>query len=538
MADAERASRDGGAPAAQPEAGADTGLAGWLSTLAPTALTGVSVLLALALLVPLVWVGVRAAEVDAARGLDFFLRPDTLAIVANSLVLVALVTAGSVLLGVPLAFLTAETDLPFRRVWTVLAALPLAIPSYIGAFALDSVVGPDSALQGLAGTTLVLVLFSYPYVYLTTRASLRSFDGRVVEAARTLGESRLSAFRRVTLPQIAPGVVAGALLVAFYTLSDFGTPMILGFDVFTRAIFLEFQALNRGFAALLSLVLLAITLTILYAESRFGSDVEGAHVAAGERSAGRVSLGRWRWPALAVPAGVAALALLLPLGILLLWLFRTNPGYAGGGYAFQLSYVWNSVSVAAAAAVVSVLVGLPVAHLAARGRSRLAGLPERATYVGYATPGVVLGLALVFFGLRVVPAVYGTVGILVFAYVIRFVPQAVGIMESSILQVDPEHGEAARTMGDGPVRSFLRADLPQITPGVAAGGARVFLTTLKELPATLLLRPFGFETFVTYIWQVQEAGYYGQAAVPALVLVGVSALSMVVILGRERTDVT
>ncbi|PSO49017.1 MAG: hypothetical protein BRC32_00750, partial [Actinobacteria bacterium QS_8_72_14] len=204
-------------------------------------------------------------------------------------------------------------------------------------------------------------------------------------AARTLGESRLSAFRRVTLPGIAPGIAAGALLVGFYTLSDFGTPMILGFDVFTRAIFLEFQALNRGFAALLSLVLLVITLAVLAGESRLGTSVEGAHVAPGDRDAGRLSLGRWRWPAVAVPAGVALVALTLPLGILVMWLFRTDPGYAEGGYAFQLVYVWNSVGVAVAAALVSVLVGLPLAHLA-QGRAILAFSPD-AQVVGSTTRG-------------------------------------------------------------------------------------------------------------------------------------------------------
>ena len=509
-----------------------------LGELVPGALTAVSAVVALTLLVPLVWVVLQATQLDAARALDFFLRPDTLGIAVNSVVLVAAVTLGSVLVGVPLAFLTVQTDLPFRRFWTVVAALPLVIPSYIGAFAFASLVGPRSGFYGLFGTAVVLTLFSYPYVFLTTRASLRSFDGTVVEAARTLGEDRLTAFRRVTLPQVWPGVAAGSLLVALYTLSDFGTPMILQYDVFTRAIYLEYQVNNLGFAALLSLVLLAFTLVILAGESRLGTSAEGAHVSSGSRRAGRLELGRWKWPALGFAGLVATLGLLVPLGTLVSWLFRTEPGYAAGGYAFRPEYVWNSLSVAGAAAVVAVLVALPVGYLAARGDGLLASLPERATYVGYATPGVVMGLSLIFFGLNVAGALYGTVGILVFAYVARFVPQAVGIIESSVLQVDPEHGEAARSMGDGPLRSFRRTVLPQVTPGVLAGGALVFLTTMKELPATLMLRPFGFETFVTYIWKVQEAGYYGQAAVPALVLVFVSALSMAVILSRERYDVT
>jgi iron(III) transport system permease protein len=126
----------------------------------------------------------------------------------------------------------------------------------------------------------------------------------------------------------------------------------------------------------------------------------------------------------------------------------------------------------------------------------------------------------------------------VFAYVIRFVPQAIGTMKSSVLQVDPKYVEAAQSMGDTPLRSFRRVVLPQITPGIVAGGALVFLTTMKELPATLILKPLGGETVVTYIWQVQEAAYYGQAAVPALALIGVSALSMLIILRQDGYDGT
>jgi iron(III) transport system permease protein len=491
--------------------------------------------------------------VDTDRALELLLSADTLGILVNSVVLVGVVTAGSILVGVPLAILTVQTDLPFRRFWTVVAALPLVVPSYIGAFAFVSAFGPRGVLQGilaplgveqlpaiygLPGAALVLTLFTYPYVYLTTRASLLSFDGTVVEAARTLGHDRWSAFRRVTLPQIAPGIAAGSLLTALYTLADFGTPQIMRYDVFTRIIYVEYINQNRGFAALLSVCLLGVTLLILYGESRLSASAEGAHVSSGDARAGRIELGRWTWPALLFCGLVATLGLAVPLGILVMWLFRDSPAYAQGGIPFEWSYAWNSLSVAAAAAVVAVLVALPIAYLAARGDSRLARLPERALYVGYAMPGLVLGLSLVFFGLKYVNALYQTVAILVFAYVVRFLPQAVGILQSSFLQVDPEHTEAARSMGDSPFRSFLRVVFPQVTPGVLAGAALVFLTTMKELPATLLLRPFGFETFVTYIWQVQEAGYYGQAAVPALVLVGVSALSMLVILGRERYDVT
>ncbi len=530
-----------------------TGGSGRVRESLPSALTVVALAIALVLLVPLTWVVVRGLTVERSRALDILLNPDTWEVVVNSLVLTGSVTAASVLLGVPLAVLTAQTDLPLRRVWTVVVALPLVIPSYIGAFAFVSAFGPRGVLQGilaplgvsqlpaiygLPGTVIVLTLFSYPYVYLTTRASLLSFDGTVLEAARTLNHNRLAAFRRVILPQIKPGIAAGALLVGLYTLSDFGTPQIMQYRVFTVMIYQETSAFNLGFAAMLSLVLLALTIGILVWESRITTSREGAHVSSGGRRPDRIELGTWTWPSLGVVGAVALFALAIPLGILVMWLFRPSPAYVAGGMDFELSFVWNSVSVAAAAAVGSVLLGLPIAYLSARSDSWIGSLPERASYVGYAMPGVVVGFALIVIGITFANPLYGTVIVLVFAYIVRFIPQAIGIMESSILQVDPKHVEAARSMGDSSLRSFVRVTVPQIVPGVVAGGALVFLTTMKELPATLLLRPIGFETFVTYIWQVQDAADYGKAAIPALLLVGVSALSMLVILGRERYNGT
>lgn len=533
-------------------------------------LTLVSGSVAAVVLSPLLWLFLRAADVGPGDALDILTRPASVDILLNSIALVALVTCASVLLGVPLAVLTVQTDLPFRRFWTVVLALPLVVPSYLGAFAFVSAFGPHGALAdllaplgveslptiyGLPGAALVLTLYIYPYVYITTRAALLSMDATLVEAARTLNHSRTGAFRRVTLPRVLPAVAAGGLLVALYTLSDFGTPAIMHVDVFTRSIYVAYNTFARDVAALLSLQLLVVTAFVLALERRVGSpDVaEPAHATrTTNRGAVRMRLGAWTVPALGLCATVAALALVVPLAVLLMWLGRASPGYAGGGFQFSWVYALNSVYVSALAALVALLAALPVAYLSARDASPVAALFDRATYVGYAVPGVVLGLALVYFGSSVAPALYQTVPLLVFAYVVRFLPQAVGTTRSSVLQVDPKLVEAARSLGESPLGSFRRVTLPLIWPGVAAGAALVFLTTMKELPATLLLQPTGstlvstlvggssstgFDTLVTYIWLVQEAGHYGQAAVPALVLVGVSAVSMLVILARERYDV-
>jgi len=522
-------------------------------------LTLAAAAVAAAVLLPLSWLVIAANRIGLAGGVDLLVSSRTVEVVLNSFVMTSAVTGISILLGVPLAYLTVRTDLPFRRVFTVLLALPLVIPSYIGAIAFVSAFGPRGEFQrllaplgieqipsiyGFVGTVLVITLYTYPYVFITTRAALKSIDTSLFDAARTLKHTKWEAIKRVTLPQIRPAVAAGSLLVALYALSDFGTPQIMRYGVFTRVIYVEFHSVGSGqdMAALLSLKLVVITVFILAIESRVGGGdnigTEGGY-AGGDEPA--VRLGNWRWPAAISCVLVCALALLVPLGILALWLVRGS-GAAGASYSLNLaSMSVNSVGVAGAAAIISALFALPVAYLATRSESRFARLTERVTYVGYAVPGVILGLALVFLGARYGGFLYRQgvllLPLLIFAYVVRFLPQAVGSTRAGFLQVSPRLGEAARTLGRTPMETFRAVTLPLVAPSILAGAALVFLTTMKELPATLLLRPPGFNTLVTGIWRAQQSAEFGQAAVPALVLLVVSGLSMVVILRMEGYDV-
>jgi iron(III) transport system permease protein len=512
---------------------------------------------------PIVVLLVKANDYGLGHLLGLVTRASSVQVAVNSVVLTGIVTVGCVLVGVPLAVLTVQTDLPFRRFWTVVGALPLVVPSYIGAFTFIAAFGPRGeladllaplgieripAIYGLHGAALVLILFTYPYVFLTTRAALLSFDGTLVEAARTLNHSRWEAFKRVTLPQILPGIAAGTLLASLYGLSDFGTPSLMRYEVFTQQIYVAQRSLGvaEGYPAMLSLQLLAIVAVVLALESRVGGSTS-AYISRGSRQPNRVELGVWKWPALAFCALVAVLCLGVPLGVLSWWLLRGGEAV----FEFDPAAAWNSLKVAVAAAGVATVLALPVAGYSARSKSTTSTIVDRLTYVGYAVPGVVIGVALIYLTTSVdlltwwlpagegavtnlVQSVYKTVPLLVFAYVVRFLPQAVGTIRSSVLQVDPKLTEAARTLGRSSAGAFREVTFPLIAPGVAAGAALVFLTTMKELPATLLLSPIGFETLVTYIWLVRGAGSYGAAAIPALVLVGVSALSMVVILAQER----
>ena len=515
---------------------------------APQGLVVLGVIITALALLPLAYLIVRAAGATP-RAWDLLLQPRTWAIAANSIVLTVAVTGSTIILAVPLAWLTVRTDLPGRRFWIVALVLPLVIPSYVGAFTLLAMFGPRGILQGwlaplgvqrlpeiygFPGAWLTLTSFSYPYVLLTVRASLRRMDASLEDVAASLGHSPWRAFWRVTLPLLRPAIAAGGLLVALYTLSDFGAVSLLRFNALTQAIYTQYRAsFDRSFAALLALLLVLMTLTLLWAEQKARGRARISRTGGSSgRSLSTVRLGRWRLPALAFVSCVTLFALILPVGVMLDWLLR---GIRNGETWRPLWHAaLNSLGVAGLAAVVTVLAALPIAILAARYPSRLSRWLERGSTVGYGLPGVVIGLSLVFFGARYVPILYQTLPLLIFAYAVRFLPQAVGSSRSSFLQVSPRLEDAARGLGLSPIRAWLQVTLPLVRPGILAGAALVFLTTIKELPITLMLAPTGFNTLATEIWSATAEAFYARAALPALILVAVSSLSIGLLLSQDR----
>jgi iron(III) transport system permease protein len=392
------------------------------------------------------------------------------------------------------------------------------------------------SIYGFWGAWLVLSLFSYPYVLLTVRASMRRLDPSMEEASRTLGASSLTTFRRITLPQLRPAITAGSLLVALYTLSDFGAVSLLRFDSFTRAIYVSYRAsVDRSGAAVLGLMLVALTATVVALElrSRGRTTYHRLH-AGGGRSASVVKLGRWRWPAAAACSLLVVIALGVPVGVTTYWLARGLQAGEPARLTFELAS--NSLWAATLGTMAVIAAAWPVALLAARYRSRTARFVELSVWVGYALPGVVVALSLVFFGARLTPALYQTMVMLVFAYTVLFLPQAVGSMRSSLLQVNPELEEASRSLGKGPVATFRRVVMPLVRPGVLAGAALVFLTIMKELPATLLLAPTGYPTLATQVWSATTEALFGRAAGPALALIVLASVPMIFLVMREQRD--
>jgi iron(III) transport system permease protein len=472
-------------------------------------------------LIPLVYLVVRASGNGLDFALEVLLRARTGQLVARSLLFAGLVTVSCLLIGVAAAWLVSRCPLPGRAAWGLLLALPLAVPSYVAAFTWRAF-WPQ--FEGLAAAVLVLSLTSFPYVYLPVLAAMRGADPGLEEVARSLGCGPWATFMRVTLRQIGPAATGGGLLVALYALSDFGAVSILRYDTFTRVIYSSYRAsFDRTQAAVLGCLLVVVTVVIVLAESRTRGRAAQARTSASSlRRPAPVRLGRWTPLALLGLGTLTVLALGVPALSLTWWLVRG--GSAGVDLASLGAAMATTLWVSALGAGLTVLLALPVGVLAARYRTPGVRLIEHASFAGHALPGIVVALSMVFVGVTVLRPLYQRTPLLVLAYAALFLPAAVAAVRGSVVLSSPHLEEVARSLGRTPRQVLTRVTVPLSAPGIAAGALLVLLTCMKELPATLLLRPTGAETLATGLWSATTVGRYAQAALYAAALVLLACL--------------
>lgn len=514
-------------------------------------LSASAVLIAVAFLAPLAYLVVRAAGVDGAG--DVLGERDTWVRLRSTVTLGASVALASAVVGTALAWLTTRTDLPLRRVWAIAAALPLVYPSYIAAAALVAAVAPGGfvdevvpgvstdalpTVDGFGGAFVILTLFTYPYVYLPVAARSASLPPSYEESARLLGQSPFRSFFTVVLPQLATSIWAGALLVFLYAVSDYGAVAQMRFQTLSVEI-VEAQVLDGDRRLVLGLLLGLVALAVVALERavvRRSGRVEVVRA----KQALQVPLGRWRWPALAFVVFVLGNALAGPLSVLVFWTVRgfTGSGRLDGSSVVDLATpAMSTAGLATAAAAVAMALVLPVAYLTTRHRSRLGGAVNAAVVGGFALPGFIVALALVFWtlsGPSWAATFYQTVPILVAAYVVHFGAQAMRASQVAVAGVPRRLEDAARSLGARRGRRFTSVELPLMLPGLLAGGGLVLLSTMKELPATLLLRPTAVETLAVEIWRAREAARWSETGLASLVLVALSAVLTWVLVVRRR----
>ncbi|CAA9232743.1 MAG: Ferric iron ABC transporter, permease protein [uncultured Acidimicrobiales bacterium] len=459
--------------------------------------------------------------------------------------LAVLTSTTTALLGTGLAWLLVRTDLPGRSVLRGLAPLPLVFPSFVGAAAFIAGLAPGGALRGalelvgvdaparfrgLGPSWLVLTLFTYPYVYLPVAARLRALPPSWEESARLLGDTPRRLFGRVILPHLRRAILGGGLLVFLYSLSEFGAVQLLGFDTLTRVIYAT-RLVDRAQSFGAASVLLVLAVVVVLAERRMA----GASLAVG-RSADRqnrpVALGRWRWPALAGVVAVLFVGLVVPLLSLGQWALRglTAGNGPGANLADELGSLrlpaFATAQLGLGAGVLTVVAVFPSAYLCARYRSRLAGIVSAAVLGGFAMPGLVIALSLVFWSLNVpgFDRFYQSVPLLLAAYVVHFGSQAMRATELAVAAVPDRLRESARLLGASPMRRATSLEAPLMRPGLLAAVGLVLLATVKELPATLLLAPTRVDTLSTRLWKSFEEGFLAEAGLASLALVAVSGL--------------
>ncbi|HUP44706.1 MAG TPA: iron ABC transporter permease, partial [Thermoanaerobaculia bacterium] len=396
--------------------------------------------------IPLIYLFVRAAEAGRDAWRLHLLTWRTVELLGSTLAIAGGVFILSTAIALPYSWLVTRSDLPLRRFWAVMGALPLAFPSYIAAFTIVSILGPRGVLATAAGTPfpeiaygysgalLALGLFSYPYLYLLLVAAMKGLDPLLEEAARSLGRGPLQVFTRVVLPQLRAPLAAGSLMIVLYTMSDFGAVSIVRYDTFTTAIYDAYRGLfDRTVAALLATVLAVLTTLVLVLEWTIARTAVASRTRPA-RPAATHHLGSWKPAAVTFVALIAAITVVVPLAAIAIWSIRAlettkiQPALREG---------LNSLMVSVAAAVVCVIVSLPIALWAVRGRERLAIAVERLTFAGYALPGIVVALALVVAATRLAPPLYQTATLLVSAYVIRFLPEATAATRSALVNLSP-----------------------------------------------------------------------------------------------------
>ncbi|MCG5538824.1 iron ABC transporter permease [Halorhodospira sp. 9622] len=478
-------------------------------------------------------------------------------ILRNTAILIFGVGSAVMVLGVGLAWLTAVCEFPGRRFFDWALMLPLAVPAYVLAFVfigffeyagplqtgLRELIGPGFELPSVRsapGVVLVMALVFYPYVYMLTRTAFLAQGRGPLEAARIQGLSPWAAFFRVAVPMARPAIAAGTALALMETLADFGAVAIFNFETFTTAIYRAwFGFFSINAAAQLAAILLLIILAGLWVERRARGRARFSQ--GGTQHLERIQLRGWRrWAATAAAGTVLALGFVLPMIQLLIWASRRLEDLDSTYW----SLIQNTLTLGASAAVLTVLIALLLAYARRVQPDRLTQRAVTAATLGYALPGAVLAvgimLALTWLDHLVASLVgpwgglgttflAGSIFALILAYVVRFMAVAYGAVDSSLERVRPVLRDAARSLGAGDREVIRRIYVPMLAPGLLTALLLVGVDVMKEMPATLLLRPFGWDTLAVRIYEFTTEGVWERAAVPAITLVGVGLLPVILL---------
>jgi len=523
----------------------------WHATKSNILVTAISLLVIILAGLPIFYLAVRGlVSGQEVRELIFSQR--TAQLLINTLLLSGTVLCVCLTLSLPLAWLTTQTNVLGRRFLVILSTAPLVVPSYIGAYALISALGTGGMLveaarkflgisiapqvYGFWGAVAALSLYTYPYLFINLQTAFSSSDESLKEASYSLGHGPLSTFFRIVLPTLVPGFLSGAILVLLYTISDFGAVSLLRYDTFVRAIYIQYEAsFNREYAAALGLIVMALSAFLVLIKTQIHQHFLFKASGKNHRPSKKVDLGVWRWPVSIIAYGIPILALGLPIVVTGYWLVLGLS--SGENLKFPISAVTGSFSVAAAGALVAGALGLIVAYISLHHHKKLiTRAMENVIHIQYGLPSIAVALAFVFFTIRFAYPLYQTFSLLILAYSIRFLPHTTGASKTALAHIHPRVYDGAKSLGASRSRIFRTITWPLAKAGILGGMTMTFLNIVKELPLTLVLSPVGFETLATNMWGSMEEAFYARAAVPALIIILLSGLSITWVIPKTARE--
>ncbi len=520
-----------------------------------------AVLISLLVAVPII---VVLASMFSATGdiWEHLVRNVLSELLANTFWLVTGVGAGTFLIGVSLAWLTAVCDFPGRRFFSWSLLLPLSMPAYVLAFVFLGIfdfTGPVQTLlrewfgaghvhfpdvSSRGGVITVMTLVLYPYVYLLARNAFLTQGSRALEAASSLGHNKLDGFFRVALPMARPWIAGGVLLVVMEALADFGAVSIFNYNTFTTAIYKAwFGFFSLSAAAQLSSVLIFIVFIIMVLEQRMRSGMRFTRVGREAAGSGKIRLkGFWRWMASVYSFSVLLVAFIVPVIQLALWTMEVYREEFNSRY---FEFLGHSLLLGLAGAFIICFSALVLSYAKRRHPDKLSRFLTRIATLGYALPGTVLAVGIFIpvayldnviidflknsAGIEAASIFKGTLPVLVAAYMIRFMAAGFNSVDSAMQRITKSIDEAARLMGMRGIKMLMKVHLPILRGGVFTAAVLVFVDIMKEMPITLMMRPFGWDTLAVKIFELTSEGEWARAALPSIVLIMAGILPVILL---------
>lgn len=469
--------------------------------------------------VPFIYIAFRAFEKPIPEIFELLFRAKTLQVLGTTTALLLIVVAVNVVLGTLIASGLHFLRIPKAHLFILPTILPLAIPSYVFTYTWMALI---PTLSGIFAAAFILILTTLPYMLLAILVSLRRIDSSLIEVARTLGLSRTAIFFRVILPQIRSSISAGALLSGLYVMSDFGAVSLLSVETLTVSIQNMFKAsYDRSAASVISILLILASVIFI----SFNEKIKNSHVKdnISKRLMAKNTRINNRGLKISLISSVGIytiLAVVLPIYVLISR-FIGNPNPID--FTKLAETALSTVSVAALGAFIALLISIPLGLLISTRAGKYSRFAERIILIGHALPGVIIGLALVSLGSKLGPLYQSTL-LLAFAYALLFLAKAVASMTSALQLVPSTLKEVAATLGKSKNKVTTSVVFPIALPSIGLGTLLVFLTAMKELPATLMLRPTGMDTLATQIWSYASINRFNDAAPYALLLVLIAAI--------------